>query len=78
MLKCSPFMHVYALTKFALGQIVRKVMIGFTHPVCFFEAMVIDCISISIGDIQKQNRLAFKQSPCISSTDLTPKAEGFI
>ena len=26
--------------------------------------MVLDCISISIGDIQKQNCLAFKQSHC--------------
>ena len=25
-------MHVYALTKFALGQIARKVMIAFTQP----------------------------------------------
>ena len=26
--------------------------------------MVLDCTSNSIGDIQKQNRLSFKKSPC--------------
>ena len=61
-------MRVYALTKFALGQIARKVMIGLTQPgikynprnFYFFEAIVRECISISIVDIQKlreKNRL---------------------
>ena len=32
MVRKIPFMRVYALTKFALGQISRQVMIGLTQP----------------------------------------------
>ena len=71
MVRKIPFMRVYALTKFALGQIARKLMIGLTQPgikynprnFCFFEAIVRECISISIVDIQKlREKIDFEKS----------------
>ena len=44
-----------------LAIVPRVNLVNFTKCI----KCILDCISISIGDIQKQNRLAFKQSPCI-------------
>ena len=38
----------------------------------FLQAMILDCSSITFGDIQKQNRSAFKQTHIVQSAHFSP------